>query len=307
MVDERWYAAMGKTTAEAKANAAARLRGLVVRKLADNGIAIPDDFTFSSRVSDVRAASRLATGDGKFLFDILTKPAMTPGPYKLGRLLAEWNLDQADIKKFPPREAFSYFPGLNPNSPQSESSAVSDTHDEVAEIPAPRSTNESKPATAKRGGKIGATVLESSRVREYDVRATDKSGGSSAVILIQDREVIADRAVPAALVRRMHPRAEPAIIRITGDSMSPTYRDGACLLVDAAVRHPSPPGAYVLWDGSSHIVQRCQVVLSSNPPLVRVISDNEAYETQIVPASELHICGSVFCELDPETWEQKSA
>lgn len=102
-----------------------------------------------------------------------------------------------------------------------------------------------------------------------------------------------DCLVPGALFDKLHPNASPVVIRISGDSMAPTYPDGCRVLVDAAVVAPSPPGVFVLWDGTAHVVARCQVLIGSNPPTVRMTYDNSGMKPIEVPLSSLTVSGSV--------------
>lgn len=149
-------------------------------------------------------------------------------------------------------------------------------------------------------------TLASSRVREYDILATSREE-IGVVPVITECPVTAEHDVPADLLFRMRSRAEPAIIRVSGDAMAPAFPDDSFVLVDAAVRHAAVPGVYVIWDQrrSTHYIQRLQPLLGSD--IVRVLSDNPAFPAQEVPEDALIVTGLVFCRLDPETWAEKSA
>lgn len=75
-------------------------------------------------------------------------------------------------------------------------------------------------------------------------------------------------------------KASPSQLRIMhveGDSMSPTLLDGDTVLVDMTRRAPNPPGIFVLDDGMGLVAKRLEYVPNSDPPSVRVISDNGFY------------------------------
>jgi phage repressor protein C with HTH and peptisase S24 domain len=117
--------------------------------------------------------------------------------------------------------------------------------------------------------------------------------GFNDVTYIERRTKFGRCLVSSALFDRLHPNAAPAVIRISGDAMEPTYPDGCHVLVDSGVCAPSPPGVFVLWDGSAHVLAHCQVLIGSDPPTVRMTYDNPEMEPVKVPLSSLWVCGSV--------------
>ena len=91
-------------------------------------------------------------------------------------------------------------------------------------------------------------------------------------------------------------KASPSQLRIMtveGDSMEPTLQDGDTVLVDMTRRAPSPPGIFVLDDGMGLVAKRLQHVPNSDPPAVRVISDNRHYPEYERTAGEVHIVGRI--------------
>ncbi|MGH7746171.1 MAG: S24 family peptidase, partial [Candidatus Dormibacteria bacterium] len=66
------------------------------------------------------------------------------------------------------------------------------------------------------------------------------------------------------------------ILPVKGDSMEPTLRPGQRVMVDTSDQRPSPSGLFVVWDGLGSVVKRIQYVPHSDPPRVRIISDNPA-------------------------------
>lgn len=91
-------------------------------------------------------------------------------------------------------------------------------------------------------------------------------------------------------------RADPANLRIMhvqGDSMMPTLHDGDVVLVDLSRALPTPPGIFVLFDGIGLVAKRLEHIPNSDPPRVRVISDNTFYTPYERTADEIKIIGRI--------------
>lgn len=77
--------------------------------------------------------------------------------------------------------------------------------------------------------------------------------------------------------------ADVKIITVRGDSgMSdpPKATDinpGDKVLVNIADKRPSPPGMFVVFDGLGLVAKRLEYIAKSDPPRVRVLSNNPAY------------------------------
>lgn len=81
--------------------------------------------------------------------------------------------------------------------------------------------------------------------------------------------------------------ANLAILETRGDSMAPTLHSGDRVVIDTSHRVPSPDGIYAIRDGYGLIVvKRLQTLLRSNPPRIRIISDNTANQPEEVDAEE---------------------
>lgn len=84
------------------------------------------------------------------------------------------------------------------------------------------------------------------------------------------------------------------VVRITGDSMSPTIRDGALVLVDTRVEHVKEDGIYVLVVDDRIMAKRMQRDFKGG---VFIRSDNPAYREQHLTAEEasgLYVIGRVI-------------
>ena len=91
-------------------------------------------------------------------------------------------------------------------------------------------------------------------------------------------------------------KAAPSMLRVMtvqGDSMIPTLEDGDVILVDLNQRSPNPPGVFVLHDGIGLVAKRLEHIPLSDPPRVRIISDNLRYNTYDGTADEVNIIGRV--------------
>ena len=94
--------------------------------------------------------------------------------------------------------------------------------------------------------------------------------------------------------------AEPGnlrVLRARGDSMEPLVSDGDRLLVDVTRRAPGTGEMAVLWDGTGLVVKRVEVLPNAEPPRLRLISANPAYEPYTCLAQDAHIVGKVLWTL----------
>jgi transcriptional regulator with XRE-family HTH domain len=86
------------------------------------------------------------------------------------------------------------------------------------------------------------------------------------------------------------------VVDTTGDSMAPTILSGDRVIVDTGHNTPTPDGLYAIRDTFDHIVvKRLQVLRSSRPVQVKVISDNPNHPSEETPLSELEVVGKVLC------------
>ncbi|WP_412507298.1 XRE family transcriptional regulator [Roseovarius sp. SYSU LYC5161] len=91
-------------------------------------------------------------------------------------------------------------------------------------------------------------------------------------------------------------KAAPSMLRVMGvqgDSMTPTLNEGDVVLVDMNRRSPIPSGVFVLHDGMGLVAKRLEHVPMSDPPRVRIISDNHQYSPYECTAEEVNIIGRV--------------
>jgi transcriptional regulator with XRE-family HTH domain len=86
------------------------------------------------------------------------------------------------------------------------------------------------------------------------------------------------------------------VLDTRGDSMAPTIMSGDRVVIDTGHKTPTPDGLYAIRDSfEGVVVKRLQLLRSSRPPRVKIISDNPNHTTEEVPLSELEIVGKVLC------------
>lgn len=144
------------------------------------------------------------------------------------------------------------------------------------------------PMAARRGAD-GAVL----RIDELDVRA---GAGSLAGLTGEHEKVVAEWQVPSGIVRGYStaPAADLRFITVMGDSMEPTLQPGQRVLVDTGDRQPSPPGVFVVWDGLGLVIKRVQMLPHSEPPRVKITSDNAKYDPYERTIEEAYIQGRVI-------------
>jgi len=102
---------------------------------------------------------------------------------------------------------------------------------------------------------------------------------------------------PASFVReQLHTAAARLLVLDTnGDSMAPTILSGERVIVDTGHKTPTPDGLYAIRDTFGCIVvKRLQVVRSSKPTRVKIISDNPNHNNEEAPLNDLEIVGKVL-------------
>ena len=75
--------------------------------------------------------------------------------------------------------------------------------------------------------------------------------------------------------------------------MLPTLEDGDTILLDLSMKRPTPPGIFVLHDGMGLVAKRLEHIPNSDPPKVRILSDNPLYAPYERGADEITIIGRI--------------
>jgi hypothetical protein len=144
-------------------------------------------------------------------------------------------------------------------------------------------------------------------VKELETRAGAGGGGIVDLINVEDgsgnqisAEVVKDYwRIPESYLRgelRME-AAKALIIEITGDSgydPSNPHAPGSIfpgdrVIVDARDTKPSPPGPFLVYDGTGLVVKLCEPVHGSNPATIRLLSRNPTYTAYTIGLDEGHL------------------
>ncbi|ENN86038.1 Peptidase S24, LexA-like, conserved region [Rhizobium freirei PRF 81] len=144
-------------------------------------------------------------------------------------------------------------------------------------------------------------------VRELDARAGAGGGGVFDLINVTDdygnqisAEVVKDHwQIPTSFLRgELRLEATKAVmIEITGDSgYDPSNPNapgsvfpGDRVIVDARDTRPSPPGPFLVYDGTGFVVKLCEPVHGSDPPTIRLASRNPIYTPYHITIDDGHV------------------
>jgi transcriptional regulator with XRE-family HTH domain len=113
-------------------------------------------------------------------------------------------------------------------------------------------------------------------IAEVDVRAAMGAGSQD----MNDSRIVNRWSLPTEFVRVATNAAMEniRIITVVGDSMPVTFRPYDKVMVDTEDKTPSPPGIFVVWDGLSLVLKRVEYIAHSEPPRVRILSENPEYQ-----------------------------
>jgi phage repressor protein C with HTH and peptisase S24 domain len=127
-------------------------------------------------------------------------------------------------------------------------------------------------------------------VPERDVRA---SAGPGA--FIESETVVGRWPFPPEYIRNNLAlgAAELSVITVRGDSMEPTLQSGDKVIVDHSDRNISQGGIFALHDGDGTVVKRIERIPGSEPPEIKLISDNQRHGSYVVKADLISIAGRV--------------
>ena len=87
------------------------------------------------------------------------------------------------------------------------------------------------------------------------------------------------------------------VIEVQGNSMEPSLSPGDKVVVDHGQTEPSPPGYFVLRDGSGIVIKQVEHVPDSNPPRVTVKSVNRDYDACERRIDKISIIGRIVAAI----------
>lgn len=136
-------------------------------------------------------------------------------------------------------------------------------------------------------------------VNELDVHAVAGQGADGQFLITQADAVDAmtgQYSFPSTGFRQAFGAnaSEVVIAEVRGDSMMPTLYPGQKVMVHIHDRTPTPPGIFYVWDGMGLVIKRVELIPGSNPPMLRIKSDNPKYDTYERTIEEAHINGRVI-------------
>lgn len=136
-------------------------------------------------------------------------------------------------------------------------------------------------------------------IREVEVPAQAGHGPGDNFLITQENvadSVVGRYSFPANGFRQAFGAnaSEVIVAEVRGDSMMPTLYPGQKVMVHINDRRPTPPGIFYIWDGMGLVIKRVELVPGSNPPIVRIKSDNPRYDTYERTIDEAHINGRVI-------------
>jgi phage repressor protein C with HTH and peptisase S24 domain len=146
---------------------------------------------------------------------------------------------------------------------------------------------------------VSDTAQDLALVPELDARAPSGPGGLMEVGAWDGEQVLRRYGFPRSEFRQIL-GASPegvAVLEVRGDSMFPTLMPGEKVFVDTTDKTPSPPGIFVVWDGMGLVMKRVEFVPQSDPPTVRIMSDNGRYDAYSRTIDEAYIQGRVIGSL----------
>lgn len=156
-------------------------------------------------------------------------------------------------------------------------------------------------------GRRESALAHKDTVRELDSKAGAGGGGIVDLINVTDEdgnqisgEVVKDYwRIPESYLRgELRLEASKAlIIEVTGDSgydpANPhapgSIFPGDRVIVDARDTRPSPPGPFLVYDGTGLVVKLCEPVHGSDPPTIRLLSRNPTYTPYTIALDDGHV------------------
>lgn len=142
------------------------------------------------------------------------------------------------------------------------------------------------------------------RIPEIDVRGglgvggtsseayTTLSGGSTILTdVVSDVWGVPFSSFPTKLRNNSD---DMVIIQVDGNSMEPNIYHGDYVMIDKTSAVPRADGIYALWNGLGIVCKRVRYVYRSEPPRIKIISDNQTEdEPAEVTLEEAKIIGKV--------------
>jgi len=127
------------------------------------------------------------------------------------------------------------------------------------------------------------------------IRHLELTAGMGNPVYSEDEGDVTVAYFPSELIKHTL-RATPEDLRfmeVEGPSMAPVLLDGDQVLVDVRKRNPSQPAIFMLWDGFGRVAKWVERVHKSDPPRLRISSENPRFEPYEALAEETNIIGRI--------------
>lgn len=83
------------------------------------------------------------------------------------------------------------------------------------------------------------------------------------------------------------------LLEVEGPSMSPILEHQDRVIIDTTKKNPSQPAIFVLWDGHGIVCKWVERIPQTDPPKLRIISENERFKPYETTEEEANIVGRV--------------
>lgn len=140
-------------------------------------------------------------------------------------------------------------------------------------------------------------IRDGSKITVFEVNTSSFAGlGTDGEFQVKPEQAVGEFTFPAAGFRQVFGSSPEGVIidEVRGDSQVPTLFPGQRVMIDTRDRKPTPPGFFLCWDGLGMVLKRIELIPGSDPPTIRLISDNPKYGTYERTIEEAHIFGRVI-------------
>lgn len=160
-----------------------------------------------------------------------------------------------------------------------------------------------KPTLAYANPRIVSIKPERGLIREIEAYAGAGGGGMAEFVKVGDvltEKTLAEWRMPTDFLEtelRLRP-GMCEILRVKGDSMEPTLRDGDRVIVDRNDKAMRQGGIFAVRDGDELIVKQVELVRGSEPPRIVCTSVNPRYTPfELVLGADAEVIGRVAASI----------
>lgn len=126
-------------------------------------------------------------------------------------------------------------------------------------------------------------------VPEYDIRLSAGGGYHVDAETIKDMWVFTINYIQELRLKQ----ADLVVVEVEGDSMEPKLFSGDRVMINQSDQDVNRPGIFAIWDTSALVVKRIEKIPASDPPMLRLISDNPNHSKYDVLAEDTKIIGRI--------------